>query len=164
MECLRRRLISLSSTMQELSATTSSAGLKRTRSITSFLFTGSKKTLYSKFKPNSCVFTLLKDSKAPYYAESLQGRAIQILFSSEIRFIYILFCGKRWELQDPLNDTAVTVLKANTGMQLMSDLWSDYQTQEDLAAATARGGKAAPAKKKVCPAAIASSTNSLCFS
>ncbi|KAK5972438.1 MYOsin heavy chain structural protein, partial [Trichostrongylus colubriformis] len=47
--------------------------------------------------------------------------------------------------KDPLNDTAVSVLKANTGNQLMSDLWSDYSTQEDIASL---GKKAAPGKKK----------------
>ncbi|VDL84031.1 unnamed protein product [Nippostrongylus brasiliensis] len=48
-------------------------------------------------------------------------------------------------LKDPLNDTAVTVLKANQGNQLMSDLWADYNTQEDIASL---GKKAAPTKKK----------------
>ncbi|WKY08821.1 hypothetical protein Q1695_001755 [Nippostrongylus brasiliensis] len=47
--------------------------------------------------------------------------------------------------KDPLNDTAVTVLKANQGNQLMSDLWADYNTQEDIASL---GKKAAPTKKK----------------
>eukprot|EP00080_Pristionchus_pacificus_P015122 PDM75142.1 myo-5 [Pristionchus pacificus] len=50
--------------------------------------------------------------------------------------------------KDPLNDTAVTVLKANNGNQLVSDLWADYQTQEDVAAATARGAAKATGKKK----------------
>lgn len=36
--------------------------------------------------------------------------------------------------KDPLNDTAVSVLKANTGMKLMSEIWADYKTQEDVAA------------------------------
>ncbi|VDK27060.1 unnamed protein product [Gongylonema pulchrum] len=35
--------------------------------------------------------------------------------------------------KDPLNDTAVSVLKANTGMDLMSQIWEDYKTQEDIA-------------------------------
>ncbi|VDP56096.1 unnamed protein product [Heligmosomoides polygyrus] len=46
---------------------------------------------------------------------------------------------------DPLNDTAVTVLKANTGNQLMSELWADYNTQEDI---VNMGKKAASGKKK----------------
>ncbi|KIH63296.1 myosin head, partial [Ancylostoma duodenale] len=50
--------------------------------------------------------------------------------------------------KDPLNDTAVTVLKANQGNQLMSDLWADYNTQEDIASAASQGKKA-PGKKKV---------------
>ncbi|KHJ86109.1 myosin head, partial [Oesophagostomum dentatum] len=50
--------------------------------------------------------------------------------------------------KDPLNDTAVSVLKANKGNQLMSDLWADYNTQEDIAAAASQGKKA-PGKKKV---------------
>ncbi|KJH45354.1 myosin head [Dictyocaulus viviparus] len=45
--------------------------------------------------------------------------------------------------KDPLNDTAVTVLKANKGNQLLSDLWADYNTQEDIA----NLGKKAPGKK-----------------
>lgn len=35
--------------------------------------------------------------------------------------------------KDPLNDTAVSVLKANTGMVLMTQIWEDYKTQEDIA-------------------------------
>ncbi|ULT86008.1 hypothetical protein L3Y34_006002 [Caenorhabditis briggsae] len=49
--------------------------------------------------------------------------------------------------KDPLNDTAVTVLKGNKGNQLMADLWADYSTQEDVAAA-AKEGKKAVGKKK----------------
>ncbi len=36
--------------------------------------------------------------------------------------------------KDPLNDTAVTVLKATQGNNLLKDIWDDYQTQEDIAA------------------------------
>ncbi|VBB27201.1 unnamed protein product, partial [Acanthocheilonema viteae] len=35
--------------------------------------------------------------------------------------------------KDPLNDTAVSFLKANTGMILMTQIWEDYKTQEDIA-------------------------------
>nr|CRZ24364.1 BMA-MYO-5 [Brugia malayi] len=34
--------------------------------------------------------------------------------------------------KDPLNDTAVGVLKANAGMVLMTQIWEDYKTQEDM--------------------------------
>lgn len=50
--------------------------------------------------------------------------------------------------KDPLNDTAVTVLKANAGNALMDALWSNYDTQEDIAN-QAKEGKATPGKKKV---------------
>ncbi|CAI5453487.1 unnamed protein product [Caenorhabditis angaria] len=50
--------------------------------------------------------------------------------------------------KDPLNDTAVTVLKANKGNQLMADIWADYNTQEDIAALAKDGKKAAGGKKK----------------
>ncbi|KAK6050675.1 myosin head [Cooperia oncophora] len=56
-------------------------------------------------------------------------------------------CPIQCERMDPLNDTAVSVLKANTGNQLMSELWADYNTQDDIASL---GKKAAPSKKKVC--------------
>ncbi|CAI4223566.1 unnamed protein product [Auanema sp. JU1783] len=47
--------------------------------------------------------------------------------------------------KDPLNDTAVTVLKANAGNELMSELWADYNTQEDIAN---MGKKAVTVSKK----------------
>uniref|UniRef100_A0A914UJZ5 Myosin heavy chain n=1 Tax=Plectus sambesii TaxID=2011161 RepID=A0A914UJZ5_9BILA len=47
--------------------------------------------------------------------------------------------------KDPLNDTAVTVLKANTGNKLITAIWEDYNTQEDLAN---MGKQAASGKKK----------------
>ncbi|CAJ0577053.1 unnamed protein product, partial [Mesorhabditis spiculigera] len=50
--------------------------------------------------------------------------------------------------KDPLNDTAVTVLKANKGNELMRELWANYDTQEDIANAAKDGKKAAPGKKK----------------
>ena len=37
--------------------------------------------------------------------------------------------------KDPLNDTAVSTLKAAKDNQLMQDIWADYQTQEELAVA-----------------------------
>ncbi|CAI5453365.1 unnamed protein product [Caenorhabditis angaria] len=47
--------------------------------------------------------------------------------------------------KDPLNDTAVALLKHAEGMNLMLDIWSDYQTQEEAAeaakAGTGGGGK-----------------------
>ncbi|VDM67629.1 unnamed protein product, partial [Strongylus vulgaris] len=49
--------------------------------------------------------------------------------------------------KDPLNDTAVSVLKANKDNQLMMELWADYNTQEEIASA-AKEGKKAPGKKK----------------
>ncbi|VDK74209.1 unnamed protein product [Litomosoides sigmodontis] len=49
--------------------------------------------------------------------------------------------------KDPLNDTAVSVLKANTGMTLMTDIWEDYKTQEDIAN-LARDGKRSKKKGK----------------
>ncbi|PAV91412.1 hypothetical protein WR25_06397 isoform A [Diploscapter pachys] len=49
--------------------------------------------------------------------------------------------------KDPLNDTAVTILKANAGNALMDALWSNYDTQEDIAN-QAKEGKAIPGKKK----------------
>ncbi|PIO64476.1 myosin head [Teladorsagia circumcincta] len=47
--------------------------------------------------------------------------------------------------KDPLNDTAVSVLKANTQNTLMAELWADYNTQDDIASL---GKKAVPGKKK----------------
>ncbi|KAE9414726.1 hypothetical protein Angca_002787, partial [Angiostrongylus cantonensis] len=69
----------------------------------------------------------------------------------EAHFAIIHYAGtvgynvKGWleKNKDPLNDTAVTVLKANKGNQLLSDLWADYNTQEDIV----NLGKKAPGKK-----------------
>uniref|UniRef100_A0A0R3RFG9 Myosin head n=1 Tax=Elaeophora elaphi TaxID=1147741 RepID=A0A0R3RFG9_9BILA len=41
--------------------------------------------------------------------------------------------------KDPLNDTAVSVLKANAGMNLMTEIWEDYETQQDIANLTKDG-------------------------
>ncbi|KAK0410838.1 hypothetical protein QR680_005352 [Steinernema hermaphroditum] len=49
--------------------------------------------------------------------------------------------------KDPLNDTAVSVLKGNDGMQLLSDIWDDYKTQEDIAAMQKTKGKVVGKKK-----------------
>ncbi len=42
---------------------------------------------------------------------------------------------KQWleKNKDPLNDTAVTVLKTSKENKLMLDIWDDYKTQEDIA-------------------------------
>ncbi|VDK52965.1 unnamed protein product [Anisakis simplex] len=48
--------------------------------------------------------------------------------------------------KDPLNDTAVEVLKSNGGMTLMSAIWEDYKTQEDIAKLT-KAGKTMGKKK-----------------
>ncbi|KAJ1347645.1 class II myosin [Parelaphostrongylus tenuis] len=69
----------------------------------------------------------------------------------EAHFAIIHYAGtvgynvKGWleKNKDPLNDTAVTVLKANKGNQLLADLWSDYNTQEDIV----NLGRKAPGKK-----------------
>ena len=47
--------------------------------------------------------------------------------------------------KDPLNDTLVSVLKKAQGCELMKEVWSDYQTQEEAVAASSKGGGA---KKK----------------
>ncbi|VDK63901.1 unnamed protein product [Onchocerca ochengi] len=49
--------------------------------------------------------------------------------------------------KDPLNDTAISVLKANTGMALMTEIWEDYKTQEDIAN-LAKDGKMSKKKGK----------------
>ncbi|VDK86563.1 unnamed protein product, partial [Onchocerca ochengi] len=41
--------------------------------------------------------------------------------------------------KDPLNDSAVAVLKHCTGNQLLLDIWDDYQTQEEAAEAAKAG-------------------------
>lgn len=48
--------------------------------------------------------------------------------------------------KDPLNDSAVAVLKAGNGNQLMLDIWSDYVTQEE-AAELAKSGQQQGKKK-----------------
>lgn len=67
---------------------------------------------------------------------------------AEAHFALVHYAGtvrynvKGWleKNKDPLNDTVVTILKSNDGMALLSTLWADYQTQEDLAANSARDG------------------------
>ncbi|OZC07256.1 myosin head [Onchocerca flexuosa] len=49
--------------------------------------------------------------------------------------------------KDPLNDTAISILKANTGMALMTEIWEDYKTQEDIAN-LAKDGKMSKKKGK----------------
>lgn len=41
--------------------------------------------------------------------------------------------------KDPLNDSAVAVLKHCKGNQLLLDIWADYQTQEEAAEAAKAG-------------------------
>ncbi|XGW09174.1 hypothetical protein V3C99_011464 [Haemonchus contortus] len=48
--------------------------------------------------------------------------------------------------KDPLNDTVVTVMKASKGNDLLVEIWQDYVTQEEAAAAQKAG--ATQAKKK----------------
>ncbi|CDW55353.1 Myosin tail family protein [Trichuris trichiura] len=43
--------------------------------------------------------------------------------------------------KDPLNDTAVSVLKHGEGNQLLLDIWKDYQTQEEAAEIVKAGGQ-----------------------
>uniref|UniRef100_A0A914WQU5 Myosin heavy chain n=1 Tax=Plectus sambesii TaxID=2011161 RepID=A0A914WQU5_9BILA len=50
--------------------------------------------------------------------------------------------------KDPLNDTAVAVLKNGSGNQLMLDIWEDYQTQEEAALAAKDGGGGGKKKGK----------------
>ncbi|KAE9554526.1 hypothetical protein FO519_002282 [Halicephalobus sp. NKZ332] len=60
---------------------------------------------------------------------------------AEAHFALVHYAGtvrynvKAWleKNKDPLNDTAVSVLKGNAGVQLLSDIWEDYQTMEDQA-------------------------------
>ena len=44
--------------------------------------------------------------------------------------------------KDPLNDTAVNVLKSAKDNQLMLDIWSDYKTQEETAKEEKKAGGA----------------------
>ncbi|CAD6186727.1 unnamed protein product [Caenorhabditis auriculariae] len=50
--------------------------------------------------------------------------------------------------KDPLNDTAVALLKHANDMNLMLDIWSDYQTQEEAAEAAKSGTGGAKKKGK----------------
>uniref|UniRef100_A0A7E4UTG5 Myosin motor domain-containing protein n=1 Tax=Panagrellus redivivus TaxID=6233 RepID=A0A7E4UTG5_PANRE len=58
---------------------------------------------------------------------------------AEAHFALVHYAGtvrynvKGWleKNKDPLNDTAVAVLKHNDKMQLLNEIWSDYQTQEE---------------------------------
>uniref|UniRef100_A0AAF5I0Q2 Myosin motor domain-containing protein n=1 Tax=Strongyloides stercoralis TaxID=6248 RepID=A0AAF5I0Q2_STRER len=67
---------------------------------------------------------------------------------SDAHFALIHYAGvvrynvKGWleKNKDPLNDTVVTVLKANTGNTLLSEVWEDYKTQQDISDAAARSG------------------------
>ncbi|KAI6186038.1 Protein CBR-MYO-5 [Aphelenchoides besseyi] len=83
---------------------------------------------------------------------------------AEAHFALVHYAGtvrynvKAWleKNKDPLNDTVVSVLKGNDGQALLSEIWSDYQTQEDVAANETRGAaKKAPGKKKGKSAAFA---------
>ncbi|VDN08071.1 unnamed protein product [Thelazia callipaeda] len=49
--------------------------------------------------------------------------------------------------KDPLNDSVISVLKANTGIALMSQIWDDYKTQEDIANLE-KEGKCSKKKRK----------------
>ena len=46
--------------------------------------------------------------------------------------------------KDPLNDTAVNVLKNSKNNQLILDIWANYQTQEERAQEEKRGGEFQP--------------------
>ncbi|KAH7722128.1 myosin heavy chainfast skeletal muscle [Aphelenchoides avenae] len=50
--------------------------------------------------------------------------------------------------KDPLNDSAVSVLKSSQGNQLMLDIWEDYITQEEAAEMAKAGQQAAKKKGK----------------
>ncbi|CAI4225176.1 unnamed protein product [Auanema sp. JU1783] len=50
--------------------------------------------------------------------------------------------------KDPLNDTAVALLKHGEGVKLMLDIWEDYQTQEEAAEAAKAGTGGAKKKGK----------------
>jgi myosin protein heavy chain len=43
--------------------------------------------------------------------------------------------------KDPLNDTAVNVLKNSQNNKLILDIWRDYTTQEETAAEEKKTGK-----------------------
>lgn len=42
--------------------------------------------------------------------------------------------------KDPLNDTAVTVLKTSKSNDLLKAIWDDYKTQEDIAKEEKKAG------------------------
>ncbi|KAF1748516.1 hypothetical protein GCK72_024983 [Caenorhabditis remanei] len=50
--------------------------------------------------------------------------------------------------KDPLNDTVVTVMKASKEHALIVEVWQDYTTQEEAAAAATKGGPGAKKKGK----------------
>ncbi|OZC08600.1 hypothetical protein X798_04403 [Onchocerca flexuosa] len=56
---------------------------------------------------------------------------------AEAHFAVIHYAGTK--NKDPLNDSAVAVLKHCTGNQLLLDIWEDYQTQEEAAEAAKAG-------------------------
>lgn len=59
---------------------------------------------------------------------------------------FCIFCWKIFvKIEDPLNDTLVSVLKSAKSNSLLLEVWSDYQTQEEAAESAKSGG----AKKKV---------------
>ncbi|TKR70123.1 hypothetical protein L596_022184 [Steinernema carpocapsae] len=64
-------------------------------------------------------------------------------YAGTVRYNAMNFLEKN---KDPLNDTAVAVLKHGEGNQLMLDIWQDYQTQEEAAEAAKSG--AVGGKKK----------------
>jgi len=43
--------------------------------------------------------------------------------------------------KDPLNDSAVAILKTTQDNQLISDIWKSYMTQEDILEALKAGGE-----------------------
>lgn len=50
--------------------------------------------------------------------------------------------------KDPLNDTVVSVMKATKENDLMLEIWSSYETQEEAAAKQKAGGGGGGGKKK----------------
>ncbi|EFP05608.1 hypothetical protein GCK72_018221 [Caenorhabditis remanei] len=57
-------------------------------------------------------------------------------YAGTVRYNALNFLEKN---KDPLNDTAVALLKHSTDNNLMLDIWSDYQTQEEAAEAAKSG-------------------------
>ncbi|MFH4977395.1 hypothetical protein AB6A40_004104 [Gnathostoma spinigerum] len=68
-----------------------------------------------------------------------------IHYAGSVRYNATNFLEKN---KDPLNDSAVAVLKHATGNQLMLEIWQDYQTQEEAAAAAAAGAEGGRKKGK----------------